>query len=113
MGICRKSRILDPCDAVVGCQELSYLLGISAVACHTYGQRLEADLDVVSVLGRLDGAEVSHELGCSLCDVSSLAELGGICEAVVRLVGCAETRELVSVSHPVEVAGVNNGAAYG
>ena len=104
LGIRLKAGILNPSDPVIRCQELGNLQRIGAVTCHTYRQRLKTNLDIVSVLGRLDGTEVSHELCCCLCDVCALAELCGICDAVVRLVRCAEAGELLCMSHPVEVA---------
>ena len=54
--------------------------------------------------GILHGAEVAHELRGRLGDEGALkAELLGIGHAVVALVGRSEARELIGMSHPVEL----------
>ena len=63
--------------------------------------------------GTLDAAEVAHELRGRLRDERArLAELLRVDDAVIRLVRRGEAGELVCMRIPVEVAGVDNGAAH-
>lgn len=54
----------------------------------------------------------SHQLGCSLGDVSHFAEGFRISQSVVRLVRGAQSGEFVGVCIPIEVAAVYNGSTY-
>ena len=103
--------IVDPRDLVLRFQELSYRKAVLAVALHPDVQRLEAVIQVKSVLRRLDRAEIAHELAGRLGDIAELSELLGIDQAVIALVGSGHAGELVRVSHPVKIAAVDDSAA--
>ena len=77
-------------------------------------QALQTEIQIERVLGRLDGAEVAHQLGGALGNEGAfLAELLSIGDAVIAVVGGAEAGELVGVSHPVKLAGIDDGTAHG
>ena len=87
---------------------------VLTVAGHADVEALQAHVQVEGVLGGLDGAQVPHQLGGALGDEGALlAELFGVGDAVIAVVGGGEAGELVSVGHPVEVAAVHDGAAHG
>ena len=63
-------------------------------------------------MGILHGAEVAHELRGRLGNEGTLkAELLGIGHAVVALVGRSEARELIGMSHPIELASIHDHTA--
>ena len=80
---------------------------------HAYRQRLKSQIQEKCVHGRLDRAEVSHQLGSRLGNISTLqAELFRVGDPVIGLIRRGKTREFVLVGHPVESAGVHDTAAY-
>ena len=94
-------------------QELRHRLAVLTVAGHAHMEALQPQVQIKGVLGGLDGAEVPHQLGGALGDEGALpAELLRVGDAVVAVVRGAEAGELVRVGHPVELAGVHDGAAY-
>ncbi|CAN4040231.1 HTH-type transcriptional regulator immR, partial [Dysosmobacter welbionis] len=94
-------------------QELRHRLAVLTVAGHAHMEALQPQVQIEGVLGGLDGAEVPHQLGGALGDEGALpAELLRVGDAVVAVVRGAEAGELVRVGHPVELAGVHDGAAY-
>ena len=77
-------------------------------------QALQPQVQQEGILGGLDGPEVPHQLGRGLGDEGpALAELLGIGDAVIALVGGAQAGELVRVGHPVELSAVHDAAAHG
>ena len=59
-------------------------------------------------MGGLHGAEIPHELRGGLSDESPLlAEALGVGDAVVAVIRGTQTRELLGVRHPVELAAVH------
>ena len=82
------------------------------MAFHAHGQRLQVHAHDPRVDWRRRGTEVAHELRGGLDDVGGRAEVGGVGDAVVRVVGRGQSRELVGVGHPVEAAGVDDRAAH-
>ena len=93
-------------------QELCHRHTVGAVALHPDVQAFQTKVQHISVHGGLHGAEVPHELRGSLCNESSLlAETLGVGDTVVAVVRGAQTRELLGVRHPVELATVHDGTA--
>ena len=79
---------------------------------HTQVQCFQTQVQQECVLWRLDTAQVAHQLGCSLGDVSHFAEGFRISQSVVRLVRCAQSGEFVGVCIPIEVTAVYNDSTY-
>ena len=93
-------------------QELCHRHAVGAVALHPNVQAFQTKVQHIGVHGGLHGAEVPHQLRGSLCNESSLlAEALGVGDTVVAVVRGAQTRELVGVRHPVELAAVHDGSA--
>jgi hypothetical protein len=66
---------------------------------------LETDIEDIGILRRLDGAEVTHELGCRFCDESALkAELLSVNDAMIAVIRRCEPGETLSMCKPVELA---------
>ena len=59
-----------------------------------------------------DAAQVAHQLRHQLRRVSLLAKRLRVSQSVIALVGSAESRELVSLSLPVEVTAIHHGATH-
>ena len=77
-------------------------------------QAFEPEIQIESVLGGLDGAQVPHQLGGALGDERACpAEFLGIGDAVIAVVRGAQAGEALGVRHPVEFSGVDDGAAHG
>ena len=93
-------------------QVLCDLLRVLAVSGHTNGQGLQSEIQEESVHGSLDGTEVSHQLRCAFGDErTAQTEFLGVCDPVIGVIGSGQSRELVSVCHPVEFAAVDDRAA--
>ena len=102
-------RIIDGLDLVMVLKELGGGLRVGAMARHSQRQCVQTEVKQERVLRRLLRAEVTHEVGTALGDVRRLAELVGIDNAVIGLVGRGEHREIAAC--PVKVAGIDNDAA--
>ena len=95
-------------------QELSHSLTVFTVARHTDMQTFQTQIQIECVLRRLDGAKVAHQLGGTLGNESPLqTEFFGISNAMIAVIGSGETGELLGMGKPVELTGVDNGAAHG
>ena len=93
-------------------QELGNGQAVLAMTRHAHMQALERAIQEKRRLRVLHGTKVAHELSGCLGNEGTLAtELLGIRHAVVALVGCSETRELVRMGHPVKLAMVDDHAA--
>ena len=98
----------------MGFEVLRNGLGIGAVLLHPEGQTLQSQIQDEGTLGRLDAAEVTHELGGTLGDEGTAdAEALGIGNAVIALVRGAQAGEFIRVGSPVKLAAVHNGTADG
>ena len=79
---------------------------------HAQVQCFQSQIQQERILRRLDGAEVTHQLGGCFRHVSHFAERFGISQSVIRFVGLGQTGEFVRMGFPVKVAAVHNGASY-
>ena len=93
-------------------EPFSHLLRILAVLTHSHMQALQTNVEHIGILWTLAAAEVAHKLGCGLGDVGKFAEILGVGQAVVALVGQTKSRELVGVRQPVEIAAVHYHATH-
>ena len=109
-----QAAVLHPLDLLVVLQVSGDGVGVGAVLLHAEGQALQTQVQHECILGGLDAAEVTHQLGGTLGDESALqAETLGVGDAMVAVVGGGQAGELVGVGSPVELAGVDNDAAHG
>ena len=93
-------------------QELCHRQAVLTVALHPHMQALQAQIQQVSVGGRLHRAKVPHQLCGRLGDECALlAEPLGIGNAVVAVIRGAQTGELVCMGHPIKLAPVHDGTA--
>ena len=103
--VTRKGRIIYELCLRGGLEEFSQSHGIRAVLLHANMQTLKTKIQIICVLRRLNRSEIAHELSSRLCDKRALlAEFLRICDTVIAVIRSRETRELVSVGHPVESA---------
>ena len=109
LGIGLKSGIAYGFDSVIGFKELSDLERVCAVALHTESQRGQTVVKQEHGHGRGSGAEISHKLNASLCDVCGFSEILRVNYAVVGLVGSGQLGE--AALRPVKVSAVNDAAA--
>ena len=72
----------------------------------------QPDIDQKGVLGRLDGAQIPHQLGGSLGNISQLSEFLCVDDAVIGLIRLRQSLKLVMMGFPVKIAAVHNTAAY-
>ena len=91
-------------------QELCHGLRVFAVLSHAQVECLQAKVEDERVHRRGYAAQVAHELGHEFGGIAHLAEGLDIGEPVVALIGRAESRELLGMRHPVEVAAVHHSA---
>ena len=104
----------NPGDLLVVMQEFRDLLCVGDITGHADSQAFQAEVEQVSVVGRLDRTKVTHQLCGSLGDECAFfSETLCIDNAVVALVGSGQAGELVSMGHPVELARVNDCTADG
>ena len=76
-------------------------------------QGFQTEIQDKCMLRRLDASKISHKLCCTLCDKSALfAELLSIGDAMIRIIRCTKSRELLSIGHPVKITAVNNSTAH-
>ena len=93
-------------------QELGNGQAVLTMTRHAHMQALERAVQEEGRLRVLHGAKVTHELRGGLGDEGTLAtELLGIGHAMVALIGRGETRELVSMGHPVKLTVIDNHTA--
>jgi len=97
---------VNPCDFRMFFEILSNGFCVLTVALNSQMQALESYIKQKCFVRRLYGAEVSHKLYGCLGNICALAECFGIYNAVVTVIRCGETGELVILS-PVEVTAVN------
>ena len=103
--VARKSRICDRLDFITLGKEFCQSETVRTVLLHAHMKTLETDIEDIRVLRRLDGTEVTHELGCSLCDESSSkAELLSVNDAMIAVIRRCESGETLSMCKPVELA---------
>ena len=81
------------------------------MARHTQVERFQSKIQQERVLRRLLRTEVAHQMGAAFDDIRRLAELFGIDDAVIGLVGRGEHREIALC--PIKVAGIDDTAAKG
>jgi len=106
-----QTAIVHPGNLWISFQPFGYFLGVLAMARHTKVQSFQTEVQQECVLRRLDGTEVSHQLGSSLGHIGHLAECLGISQTMIRFVRSSQARELVGVSIPIEVTAVHNHTA--
>ena len=92
-------------------QKLSHLQRILIVARHSKVKRFQADIGQESILGRLTGSHIPHQLYSSFGDISLFPETLGINDAMIGLVRRGQTRIFVLVAIPVKIAAVHDTAA--
>ena len=103
--VARKSRICDRLDFIALGQEFCQSESVRTVLFHAHMQTLETDIEDIGILRRLDGTEITHELGCRLCDESALkAELLCVYNTMIAVIRCCESGETLSMCKPVELA---------
>ena len=108
-----KSRIIDISNLWVLLQKFCDSLSVLHVSWHTHMKRFQSEIQDKCMLRRLDASKISHELCCTLCDKSALfAELLSIGDAMIRIIRCTKSRELLSIGHPVKITAVNNSTAH-
>ena len=89
-------------------------LGVGAVLLHPEGKALQAQIQDIGHLGRLDTAEVPHQLGGTLGDErTAQSKALGIGYAVVAVIRGCQAGEFLCMGGPVEFAAVHDAAAYG
>ena len=82
------------------------------MALHPDVQTFQPEVQHVGAHGRLDRAEVAHQLSSRLGDECALfAKALGVGDAVVAVVWGAQAGELLRVCHPVKLAAVHDRAA--
>ena len=106
-----ESGIIYPCYLVACLKILGNCHCILAVTLYAQMKRLKSKIKQECILRRLNRAQVTHQLCCSLGDVAAFAEIFGIGHTVVGIIGCGHAGILVCMSHPVEIARVNDYAA--
>ena len=106
--------IVDPCDLIVALKELCNGQRVFAVAGHAHMQAFEAEVEQKRALRAGSAAKIAHELRGGLGDERAfLAELLGIGDAVIAVVGGAQAGELVGILGPVKFAAIHDTAANG
>ena len=108
-----EAAVVHPFHLRVVLKVLGNLLCILAVAWHAQVQCLESNVQQECILGGHHRTQVTHHLCNHLCNVSSLAEVLCVHQAVVAVIGLGEACELVVLRLPVEVSAVNHATAYG
>lgn len=104
--------IVHPRDLVVRFEEFRHRLAVFAVTLHAQVQRFEPEIEEERVLRRGGGTEIAHELRDAFGDERpALAELFGVDDSVIAFVGRRESRILILVSEPVEIARIDDRAA--
>ena len=107
-----QTAVVDLFNLRMALKELSHGEAVGAVLCHADMETFQTEAENEGVLRGLDGAEVTHELNGSLGDVgATLTEFLRVNNAVVAFVRLSESGELVGMSHPVEIAAVDDAAA--
>ena len=107
-----QSAIMYPSHAVVLSQELRNTLGILTVPLDAQMERLQSEIQQESILWRGDTAQVSHQLCHKLGHIGHLSESLRIGQSVIRLIGGAESRELVSMGIPIKVTTIDDTSAH-
>ena len=104
--------IVDPCHSGIVMQVLCNAAGILAMTGHTQMERLQAKTQIECVLGRLDAAQVAHQLAGGLGNIGQFAESFRIDQSVVALIGGCQTGETLCMGRPVKIAAVHNHTAH-
>ena len=110
--IALQTAIMNPSHALIVLQELCHLLCICTMLAHTEVETLKTEVEDERIHRGRDAAEIAHQLSYEFGGVTHLAESLHIGQTMVAVIRCAETWELISMSHPVEVAAVYNHATY-
>ena len=93
-------------------KELGNRLAVLAMLRHANVETLQPHVQQKRILRRLNRAKITHKLRGGLGDKRAFQPKAfGIHHAMVAFVGCSKTRELIGMSVPVELAGINNAAA--
>ena len=82
------------------------------MAFNTQWKRFQAEVQKKAVHRRRNRAQITHQLGSSLSDVSFFSELLCIDNAVIGFIRLCQAVIFMAVGIPVEVTAVDNGAAY-
>ena len=110
--VARQTAILHPRHVLMPLQKLRHALRVLAVARHPHMQALQAEIQVVRALRRLDRAKVAHKLHGRLGDIRPRQpEALGIRHAVIALVRLAQAGIFIRVPYPVKPAGIHDRAA--
>ena len=112
VGAALQPAVVHPGHPFVLLQEFGHGLRVLAVALHAQVQRLQSQVEQEAVEGAGHRPQVAHQLCRGLGDVGHPAEGLRVGQPVVALVRLAQSRELVGMGRPVEVAAVHDGAAH-
>ena len=107
----RKSGEIDPCDLFLRLEPLGDLESALGMAADAHMERFKAKIQQIRIERRCDCPEVAHQMGGAFRDVGELAERLRVGETVIRLIRLYETRKLVGMLLPVEVAAVDDASA--
>ena len=80
--------------------------------CHTQMECLQTEVQQERVLGSGNRAEVAHQLSHELGGKAHLTEGFHVGQSVIRLIGGAETGELLGIGHPVEVTAIHHDTTH-
>ena len=82
------------------------------MAFNTQWKRFQAEVQKEAVHRRRNRAQITHQLGSSLSDVSFFSKLLCIDNTVIGFIRLCQTVIFMAIGIPVEVTAVDNGAAY-
>ena len=90
-------------------QECGNLQRIGAMALHTQGERLQAKVQQESILQARLRSQITHQVSARFGDISRIAELLAVDNAMIGFIRLCELREFPIV--PVKFSTVHNHAA--
>ena len=82
------------------------------MAFNTQWKRFQAEVQKEAVHRRRNRAQITHQLGSSLSDVSFFSELLCIDNTVIGFIRLCQAVIFMAIGIPVEVTAVDNGATY-
>ena len=109
----RQAAVANPCNLRMALEKFGDRLSVFAVARHPDVETLQSKIQEKSVLRRLNGTEIAHQL-CGGLGNESAAESKplGISHAMVAVIRRGETGILIGIFGPVELSGIDDAAAY-
>ena len=104
-----QAAVLDPVYLFVFLQIFSNGLGIGAMLLHAEGETLQTQIQNECTLGRLNAAEVTHQL-CSTLGDKGTAQTEPLCvgNTMIAVIGSCQAGELIGMGIPVKLTAVNN-----